>query len=340
MNKIRIGVVGCGHWGPNQIRTFFFNSSAEVVRVCDLSEKRLSSIRSMYKQVETTTDSARVTRAADIDAVVVTTPVRAHHAIVRDALLHGKDVLCEKPMTVDPAEAEELIALAESKERILMVGHVFLYNSGVLKIKELLKAGELGRIYYLHAKRTNLGPVRNDVNAVYDLASHDIAIFNFLLEGRPRVVEAVGQCHLRPHLEDVAFVSLEYPGGILAHIHVSWLDPKKMRQITVVGDTKMATWDDLASSGPVEIFSKRIEAERFYGDFGEFHLLAKEGEVVIPSIKAEEPLKRQAEHFVDCVVNRKKPLSDGRNALEVVQTLAQIEEKLKVRRPQASVVRA
>lgn len=332
MKKIRIGVVGCGHWGPNQIRAFFFNPNAEVVRVCDLSEKRLASVRSVYKQIDAVTESARITRAEDIDAVVVTTPVRSHFGIVRDALEHGKDVLCEKPMTVDPAESEALVGLASSKGRILMVGHVFLYNPGILKIKDILKSGELGRVYYAHAKRTNLGPVRNDVNAVYDLASHDISIFNFLFGGTPRVVEAVGQCFLQQRLEDVAFVSLEYPGGILAHIHVSWLDPKKARQITVVGDTKMATWDDLASSGPVEIFSKRIESERFYGDFGEFQLLAKEGDVVIPNIKAEEPLRRQAEHFVECVLSRKKPLSDGADALAVVRTLAEIEDKLRARR--------
>jgi predicted dehydrogenase len=323
--KKRLGVVGCGQWGPNQIRTFFFHPHAEVTRICDTDTRRLDAMKSVYRHVETTTRFEDITRHPDIDAVVITTPVATHFAVAKDALMNGKDVLCEKPLTHTSAEARELVKIALDKKRILMVGHVFLFNPGIIKLKEVIDSKECGQTYYLHAERTNLGPVRKDVNAVYDLASHDIAIFNYLLGAKPKVISATGKGYLQPNVEDVAFVTLEYPGGILAHIHVSWLDPKKVRQITVVGSKKMVTWDDLAMNGPVEIFSKRIEREQFYKDYGEFHLLAKDGEVLIPAVKAEEPLKRQAEHFLNAILHRTPPLSDGKNGLEVVETLEAIQ---------------
>lgn len=332
-DKKRIGVVGCGQWGPNQIRTFFFHPHAEVVRVCDSDTRRLDAMKALYKDIQVTARYEDVTRAADIDAVIITTPVSTHFQIAQDALQHGKDVLCEKPLTHTSAEARALAKLAQEKKLILMVGHVFLFNPGIVKLKEVLDSKELGQVYYLHAQRTNLGPVRKDVNAVFDLASHDIAIFNFLLGSKPKVVSATGKGYLQPQVEDVAFVSLEYPNNVMAHIHVSWLDPKKIRQITVVGSKKMATWDDLASTGPVEIFSKRIEREVYYKDYGEFHLLAKDGEVVIPAVKAEEPLKRQAEHFMNSILHRTAPIADGKNGLDVVETLEAIQLLLEAKRP-------
>lgn len=330
--KKRIGVIGCGQWGPNQIRTFFFHPHAEVVRVCDTDTRRLEAMKGLYRTVEVTTKFEEITQAADIDAVVVTTPVSSHFKLVQDALKNGKDVLCEKPLTHTSTEARDLLKLAQEHKRILMVGHVFLFNPGIVKLKEVLDSKELGEVYYLHAERTNLGPVRKDVNSVFDLASHDIAIFNFLLGAKPRVISAVGKGYLQPQVEDVAFVSLEYPNNVMAHIHVSWLDPKKVRQITVVGSKKMATWDDLASNGPVEIFSKRIERELYYKDYGEFHLLAKDGEVVIPAVKAEEPLKRQAEHFMNAIIHRSQPIADGKNGLDVVETLEAIQILLDAKR--------
>lgn len=330
--KKRIGVIGCGQWGPNQIRTFFFHPHAEVVRVCDSDTRRLDAMKGLYRGIQVSTRSEEVTQASDIDAVVITTPVSSHFAIAKDALLHGKDVLCEKPLTHTSEEARELLKIALDKKLILMVGHVFLFNPGIVKLKEVVDSKDLGQVYYLHAQRTNLGPVRKDVNAVFDLASHDIAIFNFLLGAKPRVVSVTGKGYLQPQVEDVAFVSLEYPGNVMAHIHVSWLDPKKIRQITVVGSKKMATWDDLASTGPVEIFSKRIEREPYYKDYGEFHLLAKDGEVLIPAVKAEEPLKRQAEHFMNSILHRTQPIADGRNGLDVVETLEAIQVLLDSKR--------
>ena len=325
MDKKRIGVVGCGQWGPNHIRNFFFHPQTEVKRICDKSPERLSANQSLYPGVAVTTDYREITRAPDVDAVIVATPVSSHYEIVKDALEHSKDVLCEKPLTARSEECRELTALAAAKQRVLMVGHVFLFNPGIRKLKELLQQKVCGRHFYLYGQRTNLGPVRRDVNAVYDLAAHDISIFNFLLEGTPRVITASGHCYLQRGVEDVAFVSLEYPGGIAAHIHVSWLDPRKVRQITVVGEKKMITWDDMKPSGPVEIFSKHVETAQFYKDYGEFQLLVKEGETVTPHVANAEPLKLQTEHFVDCISRRSEPISGGRSALDVIETLEAID---------------
>ena len=329
MTKKRIGVVGCGQWGPNQIRSFFFHPKTEVVRICDKDPARLEANRQLFPHLDGTPDFKKITRSSDIDAVVITTPVAWHVEIAKDALLHGKDVLCEKPLAPTVRECRMLGELAKKNKRILMVGHVFLFNAGILELKKLIHEGEIGRLHYLHAQRTNLGPVRHDVNAVYDLASHDLSIFNFLLGGTPKVLSASGKCYLQKKVEDVAFVSLEYPGNVLAHIHVSWLDPKKVRQITVVGHKKMMTWDDLSLTGPVEIYSKHVEKGPYYRDFGEFHLLVKEGEVRIPNIRNVEPLKQQADHFVECIVHRKKPLADAESAAQVVQTLEEVEKILK-----------
>lgn len=329
MDKKRVGVIGCGQWGPNQIRSFFFHPKTRVVRICDTDPARVSANLSLYPGMDGTGDYRRVTRAADIDAVVITTPVFTHFEIARDALLHGKDVLCEKPLAIRSSECAELTRLAAKKKRVLMVGHVFLFNPGIVELKKLIGEGEIGNLHYLHAQRTNLGPVRRDVNAVYDLASHDISIFNYLLGGRPKVLSATGKCYLQKKIEDVVFVSLEYPGNVLAHVHVSWLDPKKVRRITVVGDKKMMTWNDMTPSGPVEIYSKHVERGPFYKDFGEFQMLVKEGEVRQPHVHNAEPLKQQTSHFVDRLFDRKKPLTDGAAATEIVRTLEEIEKILK-----------
>ena len=325
MNKKRIGIIGCGHWGPNQVRNFFFHPKVDLVRICDIDEERLKHNQLLYK-VQISTNYKDITQAKDIDAVVICTPVVTHYEIAKDALLNEKDVLCEKPFTIKSSDAEELIKIARDKNLILMMGHVFIFNSGILKLKELIKFKELGEIYYLYSQRTNLGIYRPDVNVVYDLASHDIYILNFLLDSYPKVISAIGKGNIQENKEDVAFINLEYPGNILAHIHVSWLDPKKAREITVVGTKKMATWNDMFSARPIEIYSKHIEKEPYYKDYGEFQLIAKEGEVLIPSVKIIEPLKLQTDHFIECIEKRGKPLPGGESGLRVVQTLEEIDK--------------
>jgi predicted dehydrogenase len=325
---INVGVIGCGQWGPNHIRTFANPPDSQVVAVADLDGNRLKHIARQYPRVATEKHHADLLARGKTDAVVIATPTKTHYQIAKDALQAGKHVLCEKPLCQTAEEGLDLVALARKKGLVLMVGHVFLFNPGVLKLKELLKFNDLGKIYYLASVRTNLGPIRKDVNAVYDLASHDISIFNFLLDSVPMEVSGVGMPFLQKGVEDVAFISLRYPNNVLANIHVSWLDPKKVRQITIVGDRKMAQWDDLATMGPVMVFDKGVVRESYYGDYGEFQLLAREGDAVIPRVKLEEPLRVQARYFLSCVEKGSIELSDGKSGVDVVKTIAAITKSM------------
>ena len=212
-----------------------------------------------------------------------------------------------------------------------MVGQVFLFHDGILKVKELLESKDLGKIYSIGSTRTNLGPIRQDVNAVYDLASHDISIFNFLLGSSPYEVSAVGEAFLQNGIEDLAFISLRYPNNVLGRIHASWLDPRKVREITIVGDKKMVMWDDLSPLGSVQVYDKGVVRETYYEDYGHFQLLAREGDIMIPRIKLEEPLKNQARYFLNAIRTGKLDVSDGQSGVEVVRTIAAIQKSLKGR---------
>lgn len=314
---VRVGVIGFGQWGPNHVRNFNMIDGAEVVRVGDASEARLKAARKLFRGVQFTTSAADITGATDIDAVVIATPTGTHHALVKAALEAGKDVLCEKPLARTSAECRELMDLAAKRGRILMVGHVFLYNSGVLHLKVDLDRGELGRVYYMDAVRTNLGPVRSDVGAIFDLASHDISIFNFLLGASPLEVSATGNCVLQKNVEDVGFLTLQYPGNVVCHAHTSWLNPRKVRQLTIVGDQKMAVWDDMNNLEPIRYYDKGVTADH-YASFGEFHMILRDGQITIPKVKLSEPLMKQDSEFVECVRHRRQPDSDARMGLAVV----------------------
>lgn len=326
---IRLGVIGCGHWGPNHIRVFSQLKDCVVVAITDASEKRLASVCEMFPHVRGFRDHRELLRDAGVDAVVVVTPTKTHFAIVTDALTAGKHVLCEKPLCTDPAEGEQLVALARDRGLVLMVGHIFLFNAGILKVKELIDAGEVGPVRSLSAVRTNLGPVRSDVNAAWDLASHDIAVFNWLLGAEPVEVQAMGAAFLQPGIEDVVNITLKYPGNVLASIQCSWLDPKKVRQLTVVGSRRMITWDDLALSNPVAVYEKSVEASREVTDYGEFLRLSMlDGDVRLPKIQGTEPLRAQDEAFLRAVREGKVSRSDGAFALGVVRVLGKIQAAL------------
>jgi len=325
---IKVGVIGCGHWGPNHIRNFSMFPDSNVIWIADLSEERLRSVKRTYPQISVTTDYRNVLKDHNVDAVVVATPTATHHNIVKDCLDFGKDVLCEKPLTCQVESAKELVNLAEKKEKILMVGHVFLFNVGIRKVKEYIRNGTLGKVYYIHSTRVNLGPIRNDVNVVWDLASHDISIFSYLLDAQPIEIAAKGNSFLQDNLEDVAFISLVYPDDILANVHVSWLDPRKVREIVIVGDKKMVVWNDLDPEDTVRLYERGISQEPYYVDFGEFQLIPKEGDVIIPKLKLSEPLKNQDGHFVDCIKQRKEPLSNGAFGLQVVGVLEAAQKSL------------
>jgi predicted dehydrogenase len=326
--KWRIGVIGCGAWGPNHVRNFAALPNVDVVGVADLRQDKLARIAALVPGVATFQSAAEMMAAAAPDAVIVSTPTRTHYEVVKQALEAGKHVLCEKPLCNTVADAEALVRLAAEKHVLLMVGHVFLFNRGILKLKELIQNGDLGRIYYLFARRTNLGPIRSDVNAVLDLASHDVSIYNHLLGAPPLEVSAVGRSFLQPGVEDVSVITLQYPDNVVASIHVSWLDPKKVREITVVGEKKMAIWDDLSTLGPVMLFDKGVTKRQEYADFGEFQLLAREGDVVVPRVPAEEPLRSQSRAFVEALGAPETLTSDGRVGADVVRVLAAINESM------------
>ena len=296
----------------------------------DLDEKRLENIKTLYPALQTTRHYKDILNNRDIDAVCVAVPTNMHYAVTKEALDHGKHVLCEKPLALKPEECEELKQLALRVKKVLMVGHVFVFNSGIVWMKNYIGSGDLGKIYYAYSNRTNLGPFRYDVNALWDLAPHDIAIFNYLFDSCPVSVSANGQKYLGSTLEDLAFVNLLYPHNLLVNVHVSWLDPKKVRQITIVGDKKMLVWDDLDQSGPVKVYDKHVEkTTTYYATYGEFQLLSQEGSTMIPKINAVEPLKSQGEYFIKCIKGEALvEKSDAQKGRDVVKTLCAIQQSM------------
>jgi predicted dehydrogenase len=328
--KIGIAVIGCGHWGPNHIRVFRSFPEAEVLWAIDIDESRRQRIRALFPGLPTEKDPRVVWADPAVDAVVVATPTKSHFELVKASLQAGKHVLCEKPLCTAKGEGLQLAELAAAKGLLLMVGHVFLFNPGILKVKELVDAGELGQLQYVSATRTNLGPIRSDVNAAFDLATHDVSIFNFLLGAKPELVSATGASFLQPGVEDVVFVSLRYPGGTWANIRASWLDPKKVRQITVVGTRKMVTWDDLDLTSPVAVYDKGANAVPEYADYGEFlRVTMWDGDVLLPKIQMQEPLKNQNQYFLECLQRGRVEKSGPDFSVEVVEVLEAIEESLR-----------
>ncbi len=321
MQHLRIGIIGCGEWGKNHIRTFASMDGCIVSHAADLSEEKLQAVKQRYSWLRTTTEPTEVIQADDVDAIVIATTTQTHYSLAKQALEAGKHVLCEKPLTLLSRESKELNELADAKGLTLMVGHVFMFNPGIMYLKEQIQKGVLGRIFYLDSVRTNLGPIRQDVGAIYDLASHDISIFNFLLDQEPVQVSAMGSSYIQPDREDMAYLTLEYPNMTLSHAHVSWLNPRKVRQLTVVGDKKMIVWDDIMPLETIRIYDKGLHEPPDYDTFGQFQISLRDADVTIPKVPMFEPLRKQAEHFVNCVHLKERPLSDGRNGLSVVRIL-------------------
>lgn len=327
-STVRVGVIGFGQWGPNHVRNFRAIDGSDVIRVCDAAAGRLALAQKQFRGVEATTDAGAITQAADVDAVVIATPVLSHVALARQALESGKDVLCEKPLAATVDECRQLCDLAAARGRILMVGHVFLYNPGVQHLKVDLDRGEMGRVYYMDATRTNLGPVRRDVGAIHDLASHDISIFNHLLGSLPVEVSASGGFFLQDRVEDIAFLTLKYPKGVICHVHTSWLNPRKVRNLTIVGDHKMAVWDDMNNLEPIRYYDKGVTADH-YSSFGEFQMILRDGAITIPKVRMFEPLLRQDEEFITAIRSRRLPAADGAFGLGVVRVVEAAMESLK-----------
>jgi len=330
---INIGIIGYGHWGPNHVRVFNQLKNASVIMCADMDQKRLDSITAAFPDIKPTQNYKDILNNPDIAAVCIATPTNTHFDISREALDKGKHVFCEKPLALLPEECLQLKELAEKNKKILMVGHIFVFNKGIIRLKEYIDSDQFGQIQYAHSERTNLGPFRYDVNALWDLAPHDISIFNFLFDSCPINVSARGQTCLQSTLEDLAFASLEYPKHILVNVHVSWLDPKKVRQITIVGDKQMIAWDDLDNIGPIKLYDKHVErTSKFYETYGEFQLLSREGSITIPHVGFHEPLKDQNQYFIDCVEKGVQPhKADAQKGHDVVKTLCAIQKSMELK---------
>ncbi len=326
---IHIGLIGCGHWGSNYLRNLEFMDEAEISIVCDQRDPILQGIHKRYRGVQTTKDFDSVLKDSKIDAVIIATPAHTHFDYAKKALLAGKHVLAEKPLALLVDQCEELCQIAQKLGKVLMVGHTFLYNPGVRKMKEYLDKGIIGDIYYLNSIRTHLGLIRNDVNTVWDLAPHDVSIFSYLLGMEPVQVSAVGISHLKPELEDVAFVNLFYDKNILGHVHISWVDANKCRQVAVIGSKARILFDDLNPLERVRIYEKGVSIDRDYNSFGEFQLLLRDGDILSPKVEPDEPLRRVCQEFVTAIKTGKKPLTDGRNGLSVVKVMCAIQDSIK-----------
>jgi predicted dehydrogenase len=326
---IRIGVIGAGYWGPNLIRCLQESAECEVAYICDRDPKKLQQICKRFPEVIGTTVDAEVLIRGRVDAVVVATPTRTHYALAQRALEAGIHTFVEKPLATSSQECADLIEIAESNRCVLFVGHVFLYSAAVAKLKHIVASGELGDICYISATRLNLGPVRRDVNALWDLAPHDISIILELMEDSPTSVSCSGLAYLDQNIHDVCNLTLQFPNNRIGMVHVSWLDPNKRRVMTVVGSKKMAVYDDIEPLEKIRIYDHGVHPASDASTFGEFLYSYRYGDISIPRIEEAEPLKLEIRSFIEAIASGKKPKTDGWNGLQVVAVIEAADKSLR-----------
>jgi predicted dehydrogenase len=330
MNKVlNIGVVGYGYWGPNLVRNFKSLPNCKVPVVCDLNQSRLKHLQTIYPDVQPETDYERFLSEYALDAVLVATPVRHHYPLAKASLLAGKHTFIEKPMASSSEECEELIELAEERRLTLMVGHTFLYSPPVQKVVDIIRAGDIGEIRYINCRRLNLGLFQKDINVAWDLAPHDIAIILHILGEPPTKINCQGNAHVTPGVEDVTNMSLTFSSERFATIQSSWLEPRKIREMTIVGTRRMIVYDDLQTIEKVRIYDTRVERPPFYDTFAQFQYSYHYGDSYIPHVPQEEPLKSLAAHFVECILTGRRPRTSGNDGLNLVRILEAASASLK-----------
>ena len=329
MTNIRIGVIGYGYWGPNMVRNFFEAPGSKVVMVSDLRPERLSLVQSRYPAVRVTQKTSELIESPEVDAVIVSTPVSSHYELALQALQAGKHVLVEKPLTATTDQAKALIEMAERKQRVLMVDHTFAYTGAVRKIHDLIASGELGDLYYYDSVRVNLGLFQHDVSVLWDLAVHDLAIMGYILPMKPLAVSATGITHVKNSPEDVAYLTLYFEGSMIAHIHVNWLAPVKIRRTLIGGNRKMIVYDDLEPSEKIKIYDKGITLNNGAENVYQLLVSYRTGDMVAPQIDGSEALRNEAVHFLKCIEEGKRPLTDGQAGLQVVKILEAATRSLK-----------
>jgi len=326
---INIAVVGCGYWGPNLIRNFRMLPDCQLKVMCDVAAERLRHLKALYPEIEGRMDYEEILQRRDLDAVAIATNVRLHYPMAKASLLAGKHTFIEKPMTLTTQQAEELIRLAEARGLVLMVGHTFLYSAPVRRMKEIIEYGDIGEIRYISSRRLNLGLFQKDINVTWDLAPHDISIVLYLLGQAPVSVNCWGKAHLTPGIEDVTTMCLNFSTERFASIQSSWLDPRKIRDMTIVGTKRMIVYDDVEPLEKLRVYDARVEIPPHYDTFGEFQYSYHYGDSYIPYIKQEEPLKSECKEFLDCMRSGKTPLSSGKFGLDVVRVLEASSQSLR-----------
>jgi predicted dehydrogenase len=319
--RISIGIIGCGYWGPNLLRNFAALSDCEVKVVCDLDAARLQHLQHLYPLVEISSNYSEVLARPDIDAVAIATPAVSHFSMSRQALLAGKHVLVEKPMAMSSAECDELMEIAAERRLTLMVGHTFMFSAPIRRIKEIIDAGDIGELRYISARRLNLGLFQRNINVAWDLAPHDISNILYVTGLLPLTVNCQGNSHVTRGIEDVTSMCLMFERGIFATVQSSWLDPRKIREMTIVGSRRMIVYDDVQPIEKVRIYDARVETPPHYDSFAEFQFSYHYGDSYIPYIKQEEPLKGECQHFIDCIRTGQRPITDGRHGGNVVRVL-------------------
>lgn len=318
--QVRVACVGAGAWGINLVRQFASLNLAKLMLCCDRRQERLELVRSQFPSVAVTTEYAQILRTPEVEAVVIAANAQWHYELVTQALAQGKHVFVEKPLALRAQDAEAMVRLADQQQRCLMVGHLMLYHPAVDALKRLIVQGTLGDLLYLYAQRVNLGTIRNDENALWCFGPHDLSMIVHLMDEMPHLVRAFGQSFLRPGVPDVVFVGLSFPSRRVAQLHMSWLDPNKVRRLTVVGSQKMAVFDDMEATEKLRIYDKGVEGGPSYQSYGEA-LTLRFGDIHIPRLPTAEPLRLECEHFLQCILQHQRPQTDGRHGLRIVRVL-------------------
>ena len=331
--KIKVGVIGCGYWGPNLLRNFAENETAELRWMCDLDAKRVTAMGRRYPAAQATTDYKSVLGDQSLDAVTIATPVGTHFSFAKAALEAGKHVLVEKPLTTSVAEAEQLIELAERNSLNLMVDHTFVYTGAVRKIKEIVQSGEFGELLYFDATRINLGLFQDDINVVWDLAPHDLSIMDFVIARRPEAVTATGSCHIKKGIENIAYVMLRFSDEFIAHFHFNWLSPLKIRHTLIAGSRKMVVYDDIEPTEKVRVYDSgvtttpsedRLDREAAYRTLVSY----RTGDVWVPKLDSTEALHYVCKEFLAAIREKRQPLTDGSAGLRVVRLLEAAQQSI------------
>lgn len=324
---LNVAVVGAGDWGRNHVRTFFNLAECYLLYICDNNEGVLSDMKRLYPKVKATSNYDEILNDSTVDAIVIASSAMSHYALAKQAIEAKKHVFVEKPFALNVKDAEELIRLAKKEGKKLMVGHLLIYHPAVRKLKELIDTGEVGDVYYIYCQRVNLGKIRRDENALWSFGPHDISVALHLIGDNPVEVSAIGKDYLQQGIVDVVFLNIRFHNNKMINIHLSWLDPHKIRKITVVGSRKMVVFDDVDVTEKLKIFDKGVNINTRYGSYEDF-LSLRFGDILIPRVSMSEPLKLECLHFLECIKNGKEPLSNGTSGLQVVRVLESAQKSM------------